>query len=195
MATSLLDKIKQDLLKLGYNPKNRESVEWFVNKIKSAASSATKRHVLSNRKRSTSDTAMGKMYFFAYDPKHKETLPYYDTFPLIFIIEEYENGFLGLNLHYLNMRDRAILLNRLSAFMNNSKWDHTTRLQVSYDMIASASKLDMAKPCIKRYLFSHIRSRFIEIPSDEWDMAIFLPVDGFVGASSSKVHKNSRSYY
>lgn len=192
---TLIDKIKQDLLKLGYNPKNREAVDWFISKIKNAASGVSKTSILSNRKRVADTTAMGKMYFFAYDPKHKKTLPYYDTFPLVFIIEEYDDGFLGLNLHYLNFRDRAILLNRLSAFKNNSRYDETTRLKVSYDMIAAASKLNMAKPCIKRYLFGHIRSRFIEIPADEWDMAIFMPVDNFVGATNKKVHKESRNYY
>lgn len=191
----LLDKIKADLLKLGYNPKNREAVEWFISKIRNAASGVTKSNLTGNRKRATDNTAMGKMYFFAYDPKHKKTLPYYDKFPLIFIIEEYEDGFLGLNLHYLSFRDRAILLNRLSAFKNNSRYDETTKIKVSYDMIAAASKLDMAKPCIKRYLFGHVRSKFIEIPASEWDMAIFMPVDNFVGASSSKVHKNSRSSF
>ena len=29
---------------------------------------------------------LGNMYMFIYDPKHKETLPYYDRFPLIFPI-------------------------------------------------------------------------------------------------------------
>jgi hypothetical protein len=182
-------------MKLGYNPKNRESIDWFVGKIKSAASPVTKNNILGSRNRVADSTAMGKMYFFAYDPKHKKTLPYYDTFPLIFIIEEYEDGFLGLNLHYLNMRDRAVLLNRLSAFKNNSRYDETTRIKVSYDMIAAASKLDMAKPCIKRYLFNHVRSRFIEIPASEWDMAIFMPVDNFVGMSSKNVHKNSGKYF
>lgn len=176
----LLDRIKADLESKGYNPKNRTAIDWFISKIRKAASPVTKQDILRSKTRRVDNTAMGKMYFFSYDPKMKKTLPYYDTFPLIFIIEEYDDGFLGLNLHYLNFRDRAILLNRLSAFKNNSKYDETTKLKVSYDMIASASKLDMAKPAIKRYLFNHIRSRFIEIPASEWDMAIFMPVERFV---------------
>lgn len=188
---NLLDQIKADLQKIGYNPKNREAIDWFIGKIKSAAAPVTKSTILSNKSRAADYTAMGKMYFFAYDPKHKKTLPYYDTFPLIFIIEEYDDGFLGLNLHYLSFRDRAVLLNRLSAFKNNSRYDETTKIKVSYDMIAAASKMDMAKPCLKRYLFGHVRSKFIEIPASEWDMAIFMPVDNFVGATSKQVHKNS----
>lgn len=192
---NILDKIKRDLMTLGYDARNRQAVDWFISKIRTAAGGVSKQAILGNRNRSTDHTVMGKMYFFAYDPKHKKTLPYYDTFPLIFIIEEYDDGFLGLNLHYLNFRDRAVLLNRLSAFKNNSRYDETTKLRVSYDMISAASKLDMAKPCIKRYLFGHVRSKFIEIPASEWDMAIYMPVDNFVGASRGTVHKHSRGKY
>ena len=41
----------------------------------------------------------GKLNMFFYDPKHKKTLPYYDTFPLVLPLETYNDGFLGLNLH------------------------------------------------------------------------------------------------
>ena len=36
----------------------------------------------------------GMMYTFAYDPKHKATLPYYDRFPLIFPINKTKGGFM-----------------------------------------------------------------------------------------------------
>ena len=29
---------------------------------------------------------MGKMYMFFYDPKLRETLPYYDAFPLVIVV-------------------------------------------------------------------------------------------------------------
>jgi hypothetical protein len=45
---------------------------------------------------------------------------------------------------------------------------------------------------MKRYLFSHIDSRFLEISADEWDIAALLPVQSFVGASASKVYADSR---
>jgi hypothetical protein len=44
---------------------------------------------------------MGNMYLFSYDPKHKDTLPYYDRFPLIFPINKAKGGFLGITMHYL----------------------------------------------------------------------------------------------
>lgn len=189
---ALIDKIKQDLNAFGYDAKNRQSTDWLMRKVKSVSSGATSGTILRDRNRKVAQPSIGRMFFFSYDPKTKDKLPFYDRFPLVLPIEEYDDGFLGLNLHYLSFRDRAALLSMLYSYTNNNKWDNTTKIRASYDLIARASKLAIARPCIKRYLFSHVRSKFIEIAADEWEIAIFLPVERFVGASSSKVHKISR---
>ena len=85
---------------------------------------------------------------FVYDPKLKEKLPYYDTFPLVLPIEEYKNGFLGINLHYLSMSMRIRLLDRLMDYSNNDKFDKTTELRTNY---SNLKKVDLIKPCLKRY--------------------------------------------
>ena len=38
----------------------------------------------------------GLLNMFFYDPKGRNTLPYYDTFPLVLPLEEYPDGFLGI---------------------------------------------------------------------------------------------------
>ena len=53
------------------------------------------------------------MNMFFYDPKHKDTLPYYDRFPLSVIIGPAKGGFYGLNLHYLPPVLRAKMLDAL----------------------------------------------------------------------------------
>lgn len=190
---ALIDKIKEELIKMGYDAKNRAAIDWLIAKMRNLGSDATKAKVLRDRNRSVEQNSLGRLYFFAYSPKTKDKLPYYDMFPLVFPIEEYDDGFLGLNLHYLSLRDRATLLNQLSSYKNNNRWDHTTKLKMSYQTLQAASRLDIAKPCIKRYLYSNVRSKFIEVTADEWDIAIFLPVDNFVGASRQKVHRDSRN--
>jgi hypothetical protein len=80
----------------------------------------------------------------------------------------------------------------LSKYATNSKYDKTTKLRLSYDLLARASKSDLFEPCIKRYLFSHIQSRFLEITADEWDIAALLPVEQFTKATKSKVWNDSR---
>jgi hypothetical protein len=135
------------------------------------------------------------MYFFYYDPKHKDKLPYYDRFPLVIPIERYPDGFLGLNLHYIHPKQRIILLDKLSEFANNDKYNETTKLRLSYDLLSSASKVYELQACVKRYLYSHVESRFLEITADEWDIAALLPVHSFVGAPTSKVYSDSRKKF
>jgi hypothetical protein len=156
----------------------KDSTDWFIGKARSAA--GYRKNLVSSDERGRDNAIIGKMYFFAYDPKMKKTLPMYDRFPLVFPIEPYNDGFLGLNLHYLNPGERAWLLNKLKDFRNNSKFNATTKLKLSYDLLASTKKLaSVSRPCVKRYLFSHVRSKFIEMEPAEWDKAIGLPVAQF----------------
>jgi len=156
-----------------------EAKDWFIGKARTAA--GYRKNIVGNDDRGRDSTTIGKMYFFYYDPKTKDKLPVYDRFPLVFPIERYSDGFLGLNLHYLSQGERKALLNRLMEFRSNSRMDERTRLRLSYDLIASTKKLaSAARPCIKRYLFSHVRSKFVEVTANEWDQAINLPVEMFV---------------
>lgn len=156
-----------------YNQKQIEA--WFIGKAKSAVGYRNK--IMSNVDRKRENTVIGKMYFFWYDPKHKDTLPIYDRFPLVFPIERYPDGFLGLNMHYLSFSERAALLSGLMKYRSNSKMDETTKLRVTYDILSSSKSLASAmRPCIKRYLYTQVRSQFVEITSDEWDKALELPV-------------------
>ena len=140
----------------------------------------------------TDSVRVGHMYHFYYDPKTKGTLPYYDRFPLVVVTDIYPDGFLGLNLHYLPPALRAKLMDGLYTISNNKKFDETTRMRVSYDMLKSASKFRGYKPCVKRYLTGHLQSRLAYINATEWDIALFLPVEQFAKAGKSEVWADSR---
>ena len=157
------------------NYTNQEIGDWMTGKAKSASGYRNK--IMSNNDRNRDNTVIGKMYFFWYDPKTKATLPTYDRFPLVFPIERYPDGFLGLNLHYLSFGERSALLNAMMKFRNNNNMNATTKLRVTYDLLNSTSKIAGAmRPCIKRYLFTQVRSSFVEVTADEWDKAMQLPV-------------------
>jgi hypothetical protein len=158
--------------------KQKEAVDWWLNKARSAT--GYRRNLLNNAARSRGSTVIGKMFFFEYDPKHKKTLPIYDRFPLVFPIERYSDGFLGLNLHYLDGTLRLAMLSRLKGYVNNDKMTPHTRLRLSYELLAKSKLLAPMTPCIKRYLTGHVRSEFIEIRPDEWDRVADLPVQVFI---------------
>lgn len=145
----------------------------------------------SNRRQDTR-FLLGNMYLFAYDPKHKETLPYYDRFPLIFPINKAKGGFLGINLHYLPPPFRAKLMDELYTVMNNKAFNDTTRLTANYKILNSTTKFKHFKPCIKHYLNAQVRSKPAYINPTEWDVALFLPTQKFVGATATQVYADSR---
>jgi len=132
---------------------------------------------------------LGRMYFFMYNAKTKEVLPYWDRFPMVIPIMPHNDGFLGLNLHYIYPKDRLILLQQLSQALTGSLRDERTRLRLTYPILKAMHTAYRATPCIKRYLKGHIRSRFIEIPPTEWDIAAALPVQSFV-AEQKKMQRN-----
>lgn len=189
----LIDRINQQLSKEGYLPRTRQARDWLRKKVSSLNPSP--RTILKDMERLRTNSVIGRMYFYFYDPKTKDSLPYYDKFPLVIPIEQYPDGFLGLNLHYIHPKQRIILLDKLSEFASNSKFNEATRLRLSYDLLGRASNLFEHTPCIKRYLYSQVKSRFLEITADEWDIAALLPVENFEGASTSKVWSDSRKKF
>lgn len=135
----------------------------------------------------TGSPTIGEMYMFTYDPKYKETLPFYDMYPLVFPLEFYGNGFLGLNLHYLPPVARAQLMDSLKKIANNDKYNETTKLNISYDVLSRYSKqFSGFQSCIKRYLYAHVRSPFHQVSASDWDKAVMLPLQRW------KVNKNKK---
>lgn len=135
---------------------------------------------------------MGKMVAFFYDPKWKKKLPYYDTFPLVIPIEMYPDGFLGLNMHYLPPGYRAVLMDELyKVFYNNETVTDKQRIQMTYNIIKRHVRIRHYIPCIKRYLYSHVRSRIYPLKGQDWDIALFLPTANWKKASEQQVWADS----
>ena len=189
----LLDRIKSSLAKEGLTPRTNASRAWLRAKVKDLK--PTSSALMNDRNRLKNKSMIGRMYFYFYDPKTKDSMPYYDQFPLVIPIEKYNDGFLGLNLHYIHPKHRMVLLDKLSDTLSNDDYDEKTKLKINYRYLAAASRIFEANPCIKRYLFTQIQSRFLEITADEWDIAAMLPVESFVGATTSKVYADSRKKF
>jgi len=143
---------------------------------------------------------LGRLFMFEYQAKHADTLPYYDEFPLVFPIEAHADGFLGINLHYLPYTWRAVLMDALYDLKEEPKNDSLPpRLELQangYNILKKTAKYRYFRPCIKKYLFEQVTSRYMEVPEEEWEIAIFLPLERFVGENKRKVWmKSKREYY
>jgi len=192
---SLLDKV-QDAVRTGTVGKEvKRSAQWFQDKIKGlkgtlrnqwSSTNAPKFYREAENKVSPKvlklRANLGDLYAYYYNPKHRQTLPFYDTFPLIMLIGFEKETFLGLNFHYINPKLRAILLDRVTAKVGSGI--------INWNKI---SKIRQVEPCVKRYRYDHIVRKVIPIEEQENEIAIFLPLERFKKASKSKVWADSRS--
>lgn len=137
----------------------------------------------------------GGMYLFFYDAKHKDTLPYWDQFPLVLPYRIQPNGFYGLNLHYLPYMLRFRILGKLHEYASNDNNDISTRVRLSWKLLSGVAVLQPLQACVKHYLFDHVQSRFLTIAYPDWTTASQLPVESFVGANKQTVWRETRKKY
>ena len=152
----------------------KEPYQWYRNRIKELGTPSQAQLIRDGK--ITGRVNFGALNMFIYDPKLKNKLPYYDTFPLVLPIERYRDGFLGINFHYLPYELRARLLSRLDPNANYS----------------ALKNVRLVKPTLKRYLNSNVRSRFRKLEEEDFMTAIMLPVQRFRKSSASKVWSDSR---
>lgn len=180
----------------------QNSLDWFQKEIKALNRSTYQPQTLINdfKSRHAYVGIPGRMYLYKYDALHKDTLPYWDQYPLIFYIgpsekpELSKTHFYGINLHYLPYDIRLKLLKLLFSVTNNDKMDATTRVRASYQILknlAASHKLPI-KNAIKMYRRDQMRSRASEINASQWIKTAMLPIEAFKKASKQKVFFDTR---
>lgn len=132
---------------------------------------------------------VGRLYTFTYDAKHKDTLPYWDMNPVILMINTYEDGFLGLNFHYLPLDLRVKCLYTLDV---ETRPRDLKTLMITWDIIKRSSVARIGKVVVKRYLKSHMRSKLIHIPASNWYLSLALPMARFQKKTEDQVNAISR---
>ena len=182
----------------GHKTMSKNAVSWLQDKIDeikrpSAIPNTIKGEV--NRHKQQGQLRIGMLYCYYYDPKTKDDLPYWDRFPMVLILEKYNDGFLGLNLHYLPVRYRVAFLQKLMKYAQLTPEQDIRRMRISYDILQSTRRFAEFRPCLKRYLYSHLRSRILMIEPNEWDVATMLPIQQFRGAKPQKVWMDSVKEY
>ena len=171
---------------------SRESLRWLegkVREIKGRSNIAS--NVARESNRWVNRFQLGGLYFFYYDPKTKSDLPYYDRFPLVIPLEIYPGSFLGLNLHYLPVKYRLAFLDKLLDSAETNKYDEITRVRITYDILNATRRYKEFRPCLKKYILSHVTSKIIAVQPNEWDIACVLPVQQFKKQSSDQVWEES----
>lgn len=199
MATkpSILTTLNEQKTAQNLQTLSRESLQWLVKKIAELKNPSrlvvpiTKEKGRFTQPSNRQKFMIGALYFFVYDPKGKADLDYYDKFPLVMPLERHPDGFLGLNLHYLPIKYRMLFIRKLMPLAIYNDDDEIKRIRITYELLEASKRYKEFRPCIKRYLYPHIKSRILAVQPNEWDTALYLPVQQFKKASANKVWKES----
>lgn len=189
MATQLTNELNQVSAAGQMSQRTASASSWMSEQVRSINAST----MLSQGDLLTNKITLGRMYLFTYSAKtYKKGLPYYDKYPLIFPFSKVADGFYGINMHYLPHQMRARLMDALMDLADDKTLTPQTKLNISYQILSSASRTRFFRPCVKHYLNSQIQSRFLMIGAGDWKKALFLPLEQFVGATRQQVYKDSR---
>ena len=198
MATkSILTTLSDEKITAQYPTMSRESLNLLMKRIQDLRNPANLTRPLTKethrwtRPSDRQKFLMGGLYYFYYDPKTKDELPYYDRFPLVMPLKRDPEGFIGLNFHYLPIRYRVIFMKKLLNLAIYNDEDEIKRIRITYPILDSSSRFKEFRPCIKRYLYTNIKSRILAVEPQEWDVALYLPIQQFKKAPAKTVWQES----
>lgn len=175
--SSIRDKIRNDGAAT-----NNKSAKWFAETLKTGI-----------RGHKVSKPMPGKVYAYIYDAKHKDTLPFWDKYPLIIYLGLGTQGstqlMYGLNMHYIPPKARQQLLeDLLKQYANTSTITNKTKLKINWSNVKGYAGADKM---IKAYLPGNIKGPMVEIKPDDWANVVLMPLQQFMSKgkrySSSKV--------
>lgn len=157
---------------------SRESIRWYTRILKNLNTREIKKEGLGQY---VNKPGLGKLCCYYYDPKTKDTLPYWDKFPLVLPLDYQDNGYvLGLNMHYLPPQARKVLFDQLFAVRARKDLTQENQILMSYMILKRTSQFPGWRDCIKRYIPTHFESRILEIDPLSWKLAVALPTQQFV---------------
>ena len=163
------------------------SMRWYRQKVQELLPRPQVRRMIREGYREGKVTVrpnFGTMNLFYYRPKTPQRLQYYDIFPLVIPMgRRLNNGFVGINFHYLSIPQRWLLLERLQAFQTSSLLDAFDPEEGGGDVVSlfwsQIKSIRGVRPIVRRYITEQVGSAFLRIEISEMLIAASLPVERF----------------
>lgn len=177
-------------------PTRGESLEWFRESVSEMTRGQFRKPSrILKEGQSVPNAILGSMYMFMYDAKYGDVMPYFDRFPLVIPFDFTDNGFYGINLHYIAPKFRVLLLEELYSMVTDDDLAEDAKFKLSYELIQSITGLRYAKPCIKRYLTTHIKGQVRLVNPSHWSVVSMLPTAQFKKFNVNTVYADSRKQF
>jgi len=180
----LVKRLEQKFFDLNPTKQKRntdESMDWFRNFISKNYKSVRLPRLLQDSNLVTNKFNPGDMVLFQYDPKWKDKLNIYDTLPLVIPCGAYTSKqgvpiMVGLNFHYLAPVIRA---KALMAIINLK-----AKKSLSWSILRKMSEVKFFEHALHSYRLDHIKSKFVNIPDESFEIVAFLPTQRWKGGTN-----------
>ena len=158
-----------------------KSVDFYEDYAAEYATSFNYRSMLRQGGKKKANFFLGRMYFYKYLPDPKTLDATFDMYPLMFIVNKSDEEFEGINFHYMTPKARAMTMGNLFDYLNNNEYKTNTRLLFNSlkKVIRNNRKFRYAKYAYRRYNYSNISSKIIEVHPLDWEIAMFCPTERF----------------
>lgn len=97
------------------------------------------------------------LMLYGYKAKYREELPYYDKFPLAFVLDVNPKSFFAINLHYYTPSQRIGIVQSLAE-----------------------NKIPRFERGAHKYLLSEVKTPYLHLAEQEWETISVLPLEEFV---------------
>lgn len=147
---------------------NNKSAKWFTETLKKGI-----------RGHNVSKPQPGKIYAYIYDAKHKDTLDYWDKYPLVIYLGLGKHNLMyGLNLHYIPPKARQQFLEELlKQYASTPTITNSTKLKIDWSKVKGFHGADQM---IKAYIPGNIKGPLVEIKPADWANVTLLPLQQFM---------------
>lgn len=175
---------------------SEEAVDWFRVRV-SKDLRVQARHIIQEqsdyRKLTKADrTMIGKLYLYEYEAEEAGDADtgFYDRYPMVFFFNVVKNNagntlLYGINMHYLTPKQRAVLYMGLMKLKTSKKWSPNTKLRLQWNLIKSVANHKLAEKAVHAYRLDRMQSKLVEIPSNDWIIAVFLRLEKWLQAKGT----------
>lgn len=185
----------------------RRSHEWFMQRITKDTHISPIKMMMEFKDKKTSPMRgrylIGRMFYFKYDALHKDKLPYWDKYPLVFFFnivkgdgkEWGEKGItylFGLNMHYLPPKLRLLVFEHLITLRNERQYRAKTRLRLTWKALKRFGQHRLFQHCVKVYRHDQLESMLHEIEPQYWEVVLFMQTALFKKQSQGTVYRDAR---
>ena len=166
-----------------------QSVEFYQDYAAEYATSFNYRSMLRQGGKKKANFFLGRMYFYKYLPDPRTLDATFDMYPLMFIVNKSDEEFEGVNFHYMTPKARAMTMGSLFDYLNNNEYKTNTRLLFNSlrKVIRNNRKFRYAKYAYRRYNYSSISSKIIEVHPLDWELAMFCPTERFYSSKRRRL--------